>query len=599
MTHIAVTDTGYASLAMRPHQLKQTHASQLSQASSFNLQNALSDLNATKRQGSDSDFPTRPSSLSIQYSGDPYHLYMDDSERSAKARKLAERLDGPIHPSNDNHFLYQGSMRDFLEAGLLTDPEFLDLAEKMNDEELQNLATTVTSMRLPATENYTSHNESDRTYKDKVSDFLEVLTQSDKADRRAILKQSAGYAEQIDSQHLKTFQRAVYRQDFSQLITLQKFQNHTSANDLQNYVSAVISSEEPAALTEQLEKMSNSTQHSLLNVYGLDMDLGKRLSQLAGPKGNNIPDALFSALGDMVDEIKTFPLFQNGTFATAWRGDEALQKDNEQSHGRDFALHSVTSTIDMLAQYDFSDEQLSTMGTDLNGLSNPEKRAYLHITAIGLEDMLKAEAPESAGKTLDDALAVVSELRNNQNVLSLVNSERYHDVTLLERPDIEEGLTVVALEGAAAFENEDTAISNSRLLLGATTDKVNMVNGRSVKGDESENLYSAKTLDVYKKDVGNLVSTLVAFENMRNDSTANDKMPLDEFTKTLDDMHSGVRNTTLKRVSDEITSDAFRNKVTKNTQFAFLSSTILQMTFDTQQDFAEAAKRFNTCKALD
>ncbi|WP_191600569.1 hypothetical protein [Marinomonas algicola] len=274
----------------------------------------------------------------------------------------------------------------------------------------------------------------------------------------------------------------------------------------------------------------------------------------------------------------------------AWHGNEALLKDNEESHGREFALDSVTSMINMLEQYDFSEEQLETMGTELSGLSNPEKRAYIEITATGLDDMLQTKVRDNVNKkNLDEAISVVSELRNNQNVLSLVNGARYHDVTLIERPDIEEGLTVIALEGAAVFKNLDSAVNQSRILLGATKSQANMVNGHSVKGHESENIYSAKTFDVYKKDVGNLVSTLVAFESAHSDSSATEKMSLNAFTETLANMHSGIRDETLQRVSDEIVTDSFRNKVTENTQLAFLSNVVQKMTYETQRDFEESA----------
>ncbi len=82
--------------------------------------------------------------------------------------------------------------------------------------------------------------------------------------------------------------------------------------------------------------------------------------------------------------------------------------------------------INMLEQYDFSEEQLETMGSELSNLSSPEKRAYIEITAIGVDDMLEAKVDEKFNKkNLDEALAVVSELRNNQDVLSLLS--KIHD----------------------------------------------------------------------------------------------------------------------------------------------------------------------------
>ena len=66
-------------------------------------------------------------------------------------------------------------------------------------------------------------------------------------------------------------------------------------------------------------------------------------------------------------------------------------------------------------------------------------------------------------------------------------------------------------------------------------------------------------------------------------------MSLNAFTETLADMHSGIRDETLQRVSDEIVTDSFRNKVTENTQLAFLSNVVQKMAFETQRDFEKSA----------
>ena len=85
--------------------------------------------------------------------GDPYNLYEDQPELKELAKALAERLDGPVHEANSDHFFYQDSMRDFLRAGVLTDPEFLDMATSMSDEELADFAVTIKAMMLPASLN--------------------------------------------------------------------------------------------------------------------------------------------------------------------------------------------------------------------------------------------------------------------------------------------------------------------------------------------------------------------------------------------------------------------------------------------------------------
>lgn len=525
---------------------------------------------------------TRPKS-------DPYELYQNNPELRAKAKVLAERLDGPIIEANKNHFFYQGGMQDFLHGGLLTNTDFLDMTSSLSDEALEDFAKTIKTLYLPATKNFTSHNEAKRTYQDKVAQFTDILLNSSEEDRDAILSKAASYAEQVDKGHLRAFKTTVLSQDISQFSKLQRYRDDTSANNLHNYITAVIDSDNPVNLTNQLEKMNDDAQAGLLNVYGLDTGLGDRLAKLMGSEANQVPESLLTALGNIVGEIKV-PMIPLKDYGRALTGDKALLKDNWQSQGRDFALDSVTNMISMMEKYDFSGKQLESMGTDLNALSSPEKRAYIEITTTGLDSMLKQTVFDRLNKpNLKEALSVVDTLRQDKDVISLVNRAQYHDVTLVERPYIEEGLTVVALEGAAVFQDMDTAIDNSRVLLGATNN-VQMKNGHSVKGQEFENLYSAKDFADYKTDVGSLVTTLVAFEEFRTDSTAEEKMSLAEFTETLTDMHSGIRDEMTKRVSAQVASDEFRSKLTENTQFAFFSSLVQQMVFETRRDFEESSK---------
>ncbi len=566
MAHITIT-TGTQSLTSASHSVK-TSAQSLSQS--------VAEYSASRLKDSDTNLSSSSSFTLIRSAGDPYELYHSNPDVMAQAKALAERLDGSIHDSNQNHFFYQGRMSDLMRAGVLTDPEFLDMASGLSDQGLEDLADTLQAMVLPASSSITHHAEANRTLTEKVTQFKDVLKNSSVAQQEQILSQGASYAAQVNQEHLSTFSAVVYGQDIGRFNALQRFSDDSSANNLQNFVTAVIASDAPAALTEQLGELSPEAQQGLLNVYGLDTELGERLFNLMAAEQGAIPESLIKALGDMVAAIKISP-FAEESFGFAYTGEDALAQDNEQSSGRDFALDSVTSMISLLESHDLPEEQLTTLGSELNRLSNPEKRAYIDITTSGIDTLL------AQGKNLEEALETVSALRTQPDVLELVNRTRYHDVTLVERPDIEEGLTVVALEGAAVFQNANSAFSQSRLLLGATPDKVQMEKGHSVKGHESENLYSAKDLETYKSDVSHLINTLVSFESMSQDSTASEKTSLTQFARELNQMHSGIRDDLMENVSNEIRSESFRNKVTTNTQFAFLSNALQEMKFDLLQ----------------
>lgn len=545
-----------------------------SQSSSKEWQAALAKVNASLLEQHNKATSSDESSFSlIRPKGDPYSLYQQQPALNDSAKALAERLDGPINRANAGEFFYHESMRDLLHAGVLIDPEFLDMSASMSDDELANFMTTIKAMMLPASERYTSQNESNRSYKDKVAAFVGVLKIADTSDRAAILKQSSNYATLVDSDAVTSFRNNVFGQSLGK-IRFAPYQSDSSSNQLHNYVSAIVATDDPAALTKQLGEMDADAQRGLLSIYGLDTALGERLAKVAGPDGKGLPSSLLSSLGDMADAVKTLKFLDTSKIGIAWTDDEALQVDNEESSRREFAVDAVGKMISMLEKYNFSDEQLETMGSDMSALSNPDKRAYIEITTIGLDNMLQRKADEhSNSKSLDEAIAVVSELRSNKNVLSLVNGSRYHDVTLIERPNIEEGMTLVTLEGAAVFGDAETAMKESRLLLDA------------MPGQEHD-LYSAKSFDLYQQDVSNLVGTLVAFTTMRDDSTARNKASLDDFTDMLADMHSGVRDETLRRINDELETNNLQEKSTKNTAFAFFASLVQEVEFETRRDFA-------------
>ncbi|CUB04230.1 hypothetical protein [Marinomonas fungiae] len=424
MAHFSITGLNTTYSAVMLASTSRAADATLTSSTSNTMQDALADVSAALvDQQNDTEALEGSSFALIRPKGDPFNLYQNQPELREKAKELAERLDGPIHDANAGNFFYQDSMGDFLRAGVLTDPEFLDMAASMSDDELADFAATIKGMVLPASSNYTIQNEEDRSYKDKVAEFVQVLKSSDTSDREAILQQSADYAAEVDVDDLAIFEQNVFGQMQSKA-KYAPYRSETSSNNLHNYISAVVAIDDPAALTDQLGHMSDDAQQGLLSVYGLDTELGNRLAQLAGPEGNGLPTSLLSALGSMADSVKmaSFISQVKVDFGQAWFGDEALLKDNEESQSREFALDSITSMVSMLEQYDFSDEQLETMGSELNGLSNPDKRAYIEITATGLDDMLQSKVDENFDKkNLDEALEVVSNLRSNENVLSLVN----------------------------------------------------------------------------------------------------------------------------------------------------------------------------------
>ncbi|WP_191600568.1 hypothetical protein [Marinomonas algicola] len=321
MAHISVTGMSNTNVTMRFYSSNQSNQSQLSNASSSGLQNAVVDLSSSQVLQSERDILEESSFSLIRPKGDPYNLYQDDPELKEKAKALAERLDGPIHEGNAGHFFYQNSMRDFLHADVLTDPEFLDLAESMSDDELEDLSITIKAMVLPASANYTTHNEADRSYQNKVAKFMDALKSNNTVERSAILEQSAKYAEQVDVDAATSFKQNVFGQKITQ-IKFDPYRSDTSANNLHNYVTAIVATDDPSALTEQLGHMNDEAQSGLLSVYGLDTALGDRLAQLAGPKGNQLPDSLLGALGDMVDSIKISELVSQvkKDFGIAWHG---------------------------------------------------------------------------------------------------------------------------------------------------------------------------------------------------------------------------------------------------------------------------------------
>ena len=159
MAHISITGLNSTALSLSSTLSIDTT---VTQSTSGELQAALTELSTSIVKQSDSNILADSTFSLTRPKGDPYNLYEDHPELKELAKALAERLDGPVHEANSDHFFYQDSMRDFLRAGVLTDPEFLDMATSMSDEELADFAVTIKAMMLPASLNYTSHNEAER-----------------------------------------------------------------------------------------------------------------------------------------------------------------------------------------------------------------------------------------------------------------------------------------------------------------------------------------------------------------------------------------------------------------------------------------------------
>ncbi len=344
----------------------------------------------------------------IAFEGQFMSRVMPESEQTHRMQAIMERL-----PSD--------SAKNLVDMGLIDDEDFINFASNLSDEDLINFAKVALALQT----------------KSKVGEQV-ILESSGSVSAKAFMQQ----LETLDTETMSRILTIASELSakvplFDSTATYEASgrlpEGSSAANDLQNFVKMInrisgpSSSVEAEKIFDKLDSYSQSQQSSLLQVLARDIDLGTRLMDSLSEYSQETQDSVLSYVSKLTSTISPFsttredrnnlPKLPEGQ----WSG-SVIDIDKNDEY---VVLDMIDTFISISEDYQVSGEQLDDMATDLRGMDNLNQRAYIEITATGLETLLNGNSklPVDLAQH-EDAVDVIDELRSSNTVRDLVTKSR-------------------------------------------------------------------------------------------------------------------------------------------------------------------------------
>ncbi|MFT2111592.1 hypothetical protein [Marinomonas sp. 2405UD68-3] len=341
------------------------------------------------------------------------------SEKKDKITSLFEKLSG-----------YQ--QRTLARNGMAKDDHFLSVTSKMNSDNLDALVNVADSIKINAQAIYSIVNEyykhGKRSEEEKLQQFMAVLNEVPPEAMNKIISQAGQYAKNVNLFEDRDLVKDTYTQES---VLLKKT---SSSDDIQNFMSAVIDSEDPGSLVDKLNQFSPDQQNNLLNVFALDQDIGERTLDSLLDKSDKVKNQMLSFLGDVSSKTNIFadlPIFANSP------SDKAARLKGMTEYSFKMSIDMMNKTVSLLENFDLSEEQILKMSNDLKGLDRNEQIAYLDISTMGLESLLEDSLDDESELPIDmtehqDVMSSIEALRENSELRKAVNDARTGEDSMLK-----------------------------------------------------------------------------------------------------------------------------------------------------------------------
>ncbi|MEC8327487.1 MAG: hypothetical protein VX100_15580 [Pseudomonadota bacterium] len=316
------------------------------------------------------------------------------------------------------------SEEDFInlaKTDVLKNEQFLSLSGQLDDEHLNGLVSAIAGLSVPASMLFVHVNEYQppRTEEEKIAQFIDVIANQNEVNRDKIISQAALYSESVNTYKKNSRDDGTYSE-----INLY-FSTDSSANNLQNFVSSVISSDNPGDLVDKLSNFSEQQQSAMLNVLGFDNHLGTRLLDQLHDKDETARQNIVSFLGDITQKSGAFLEFS--AFSSRDPDNPLYLRKGHGDNMYTTVQDMVSKTVNLLEDYEFSDEQLSKFGEDLTNHPRQQQIAYLDTFTLGLENLTQRDEnnPETYNP-LDDAQSATQlfALLNDETILEKMYQTR-------------------------------------------------------------------------------------------------------------------------------------------------------------------------------
>lgn len=345
-------------------------------------------------------------------------------EQKVKADALLARL------SPEQRDVIISNIRDY--EDLLKGDDIFQLAENLSDEELSQFTDIMIAMQSEGHYGYLYPKSYDLQNLIHIRDVMQTLADSEPALRQQILDQAHAYAEQVQP-YTEQVQAREKPDTYSRKELLRLPQNKNSSIDnLSIFLNALQNTKDHQSLMNNLDSVDEMQKIPLMQVYILDEELGVRSYDMLKNKAFS-PEAkegLLQFIAETADKTGHLLDLKIGAKNSSNPNDSkaanvAWLDNHSYSIGRDM----VKDTLDLLDNYEFSDEQLLNMTGTLNNLDRSNQRAYLEITVQGMEHLFGSDYLEPLDLTEhSDALAAIDAVRNNAEARDLVFMSRMGDL---------------------------------------------------------------------------------------------------------------------------------------------------------------------------
>jgi hypothetical protein len=413
-------------------------------------------VNKTEAGSSEQDMPT-----SIK--GNNTILILDDSEKSQRMFDVYNRLSSE-------------EQKNIIDTSLISDDDFLQLAEQLDDDQLADFMSVAQALqKAPALNAITGTFISSQT----LNTFTAQLLELDPSDREAVLEQGKIHAAKVPP----TEEGATYNRQ-----ALQSSNHFTAANDIRNFVLAVNSSADVSKMMEDIQAFDPAQQSDLLAIMADGTYTDRVLESL-----NDIPEALqgeaLSYFANTLQKIDSFSPIMTDNLEDV---SAILDIDN---NARQTRYEMLDSALNLIENYDFKEEQLEDVFSDLLSLDITHQRAYLKITETGLE--LLTGASQSADKidlsNNEPVMQALEEVRDSHLARDLVSKSR-----MGESRTSDDGTTFYEIKAKSTAEQDQQ--SSVELLVANAYEKINVANSTGSKYQNTTTNLAANLLQLDATD---------------------------------------------------------------------------------------------------
>ena len=393
---------------------------------------------------------------------------MNRSEITDRMQTVLDRLD-------------EASGSYLISSELLQDEEFLTFAEGLNDTDLENFAQTVKGLRTPPDQQSSFiHLDGGIT---AIKELFEDLQSMSGGTLSRVLEKTAELSAPIPA----------YDANPTYDVSGRFPPGSATAIPLHNFVQAIRTmesadiDEQANNLLDTLELYDENLENTLLQIASADSEIAVKIMTQMQDYSGATQDDVFNYLAELTSSIIPYRFYSS-------EGDDGVQG----FYGLDVLSNSKKVVVDMMdtfsslmENYQLTDAQITDMTSDLSALDNENQRAYLEITEAGLDTLLREIGNEDQLSIPIEALAVIDNLRNDNNVRTLVSETGF-------------GKKHVANDGQLAYDLKSMSI------------------GKQDKAQVIEVLTTHAWLNRESNSSSHLASTLSSLDAVQRDSLIDD-----------------------------------------------------------------------------